>query len=163
MNQEKKFRELLHVHTAIITKICRVYTDNPEDFNDYYQEVALQLWRSYQTFRGDSQLSTWVYRVALNVCLSQFKKEKKKKVALAQQEAVHEYAIHTSNSDEPNERVTLLYQAIKQLKEIDRALILLFLEEKSYKEISDIMGISVSLVGVRLNRIKQQIKKVMHG
>lgn len=163
MNQEQKFRTLLQDHSGIIAKICHVYTDNVEDFNDFYQEVALQLWRSYQSFRGDSQLSTWVYRVALNVCLSQIKKAKKKKV-LEQPEAIAEYTFATAGHEPVNsEQVNKLYAAIRQLKEVERALILLFLEEKSYKEISEIMGISVNLVGVRLSRIKQQLKKIMNG
>jgi len=162
MNREEKFRKLLKDNAAVIAKICRLYTDTADDFNDYYQEVALQLWRSFKTFRGEAQLSTWVYRVALNVCLSQFKQQKKK-VQKEQAITTHEYVIAHAEDPLTNEQIQALYVAIRQLKEVERALILLFLEDKSYKEISEILGISVNLVGVRLNRVKQQLKKMMHG
>lgn len=161
MTTEQEFRNILDEHAGILTKVCRLYTDNPEDFRDYYQEVAIQLWRSYQNFRGESQFSTWIYRVALNVCLSLFKKQKKResKTLLGITYEPAEYA----KDDETEERIGKLYKAIKQLREIDRALILLYLEDKSYKEISEIMGMTVTNVGAKLNRIKQQIKQKIHG
>lgn len=161
MSEDSKapdFKELIENNLGIISKICRIYTDDREDFNDYFQEVTLQLWKSYQNFRGDSSLSTWVYRVTLNVCLLQVKKKKRNKIVLTDQLPTGWYE---ETSDEKEEMVRHLYDSIRKLKKEDRAVILLFLEDKSYQEIAEILGITVSNVGVKLNRIKQRLKEMM--
>ena len=161
MEHQKKFKKFIEEHTGIITKICSVYTDGQEEFKDYYQEVTLQLWRSFDTFRGDAKISTWVYRIALNVCLSQVRK-KKRKVKTTTLENIQ---VATDNEDkEKEEKVALLYRSVKQLKEAERALILLYLDDKSYKEIADILGLTVTNVGAKVNRIKTKLKNIMtHG
>ncbi len=154
------FKLLIENNIGIITKICRVYADNQEDFNDYFQEVTLQLWKSYKNFRGNSALSTWVYRVTLNVCLLQVKKKKRNIIVLTDQLPTSWYEEPTN---EKEEMVQNLYTAIRKLKKEDRAVTFLYLEDKSYQEISEILGITVSNVGVKLNRIKQRLKEMMHG
>lgn len=151
------FQNFLKEHHRIIAKVCRIYTDTAEDFNDYYQECVIQLWRSFDSFRGASKLSTWVYRVCLNVCLSQLR-SKKKMVGLVRDE-IPDIAEESDKIEE--EQLAMLYKAIKLLKESDRAIILLYLEEKSYKEMAEILGITVTNVGAKVNRVKNQLKKII--
>ena len=147
-------------YAGIIIKICRAYTNSQEDYEDYYQEVCLQIWRSRNSFKGNSQWSTWIYRISLNVCLTLLKKGKKK------QEFPTEN-IPAVEAEENNffteESLNLLYAAIKKLSEVDRAVILLYLEEKSYQEIAEITGTSANNIGVRIIRIKSRLKKLLDG
>ncbi|GLX78844.1 DNA-directed RNA polymerase sigma-70 factor [Thalassotalea insulae] len=142
-------------YAGIIIKICRAYTNNQENFEDYYQEVCLQIWRSRNNFNQESDWSTWIYRIALNVCLTQLKRRKKGDKQLVS-DVLPEEVIDDSKvfvSDEINQ----LYNAIKHLSEIDRAVILLYLEEKSYAEIADIIGTNSNNIGVRIKRIKSRL------
>ena len=147
--------------SGIIIKLCRAYTNTQEDFEDYYQEVCLQIWRSKENFREESQWSTWVYRISLNVCLTLLKKKKNNSElfvsdSLAAEETEDNYAFS-------DESLNLLYDAIRKLSEIDRAVITLYLEEKSYKEIADIIGTNPNNIGVRVKRIKTRLKKMLDG
>jgi RNA polymerase sigma-70 factor (ECF subfamily) len=161
MSSQEFFNTFVKEQTGIITKICRAYTDNDDDFQDYFQEVALQLWRSYKSFNYQSKVSTWVYRVALNVCLTHFKKHKRN-VATTSLDTIH-FEPHQKADSLEAEQLEYLYKAIRQLKEIDRAIILLYLEDKSYKEVSEIMGLTVTNVGAKINRIKNQLKSTIDG
>lgn len=141
---------------GIIIKLCRAYTNSQEDFEDYYQEVCLQIWRSRENFREESEWSTWVYRISLNVCLTLLKQKKNNEQhfvsdSLPTQETEDNYAFS-------DESLNLLYDAIRELSEIDRAVIMLYLEEKSYQEIADIIGTNSNNIGVRVNRIKIKLK-----
>ena len=143
--------------SAIIIKICRAYTNTQEDFEDYYQEVCLQIWRSKDNFREQSEWSTWIYRLSLNVCLTLLKKRKNNHQYFAS-DYLPEQAIEDSNVF-ADESLNQLYDAIRQLSEIDRAVILLYLEEKTYQEIADIIGTNPNNIGVRIKRIKERLKK----
>ncbi|MGI9530523.1 RNA polymerase sigma factor [Lutimonas sp.] len=148
-------------HSGIIIKLCRAYTNSQEDFEDYYQEVCLQIFRSRESFREESKWSTWVYRVSLNVCLTLLKKKKNSKQyfvsdALPVQETEDNYAFS-------DESLNLLYDAIRKLSEIDRAVITLYLEERPYKEIAAVIGTSPNNIGVRVTRIKTRLKKILDG
>jgi len=156
------YTQFILPYAGIIIKICRAYTDNEEDFQDYYQEVCLQLWRSRDNFKGNSKWSTWVYRISLNVSLSLLRKDKKvhkKKVELPEVEASSKQDSDPFN----NESLQLLYQAIKQLPETDRAIILLYLDEKPYQEIAEIIGLSANNIGVKITRIKKKLKTLLDG
>ena len=147
--------------SGIIIKLCRAYTNSQEDFEDYYQEVCLQIWRSKENFREESEWSTWIYRISLNVCLTFLKKKKNNgqhfvSDSLAAEETEDNYAFS-------DESLNLLYDAIRKLSEIDRAVIMLYLEEKSYKEIAAIMGTNFNNIGVRVKRIKIKLKKILDG
>ncbi|WP_296705397.1 RNA polymerase sigma factor [Algoriphagus sp.] len=149
-------------YAGIIIKICRAYTDSEEDFEDYYQEVCLQIWRSKDNFKKQSEWSTWIYRLTLNVCLTLLKSNKKKKqVFLSDHQPVDRS--EEKSSGYSDESLAQLYAAIRQLSEIDRAVILLYLEEKSYQEISEIIGSNANNIGVRINRIKERLKKILDG
>ncbi len=146
---------------AIVIKICRAYTDTQEDFEDYYQEVCLQIWKSRNNFQGQSEWSTWVYRLSLNVSMTLLKKQKKNRQHLSSG------TLPLETSDEApvvaDESLEQLYAAIRQLSEVDRGVILLYLEEKSYKEIAEIIGTNPNNIGVRIKRIKEKLKKILDG
>ncbi len=148
-------------YAAIIIKICRAYTNTQVDFEDYYQEVCLQIWKSKDNFRGESEWATWIYRLSLNVCLTLLKKKKSSNQYFAS-DALTEEAIEDSR-DFTDESLNLLYDAIRQLSEVDRGVILLYLEEKSYQEIADIIGTNPNNIGVRIKRIKGRLQKILHG
>ena len=145
---------------AIIIKICRAYTNSQEDFEDYYQEVCLQIWRSKDNFREQCKWSTWVYRISLNVCLTLLKKKKSNGQTYFTSDVLPDVII-TENRAFEDESLNQLYVAIRHLSEVDRALILLYLEEKSYQEIADILGTNANNIGVRVNRIKERLKKIL--
>ena len=143
-------------YSGIIIKICRAYTNTQSDFEDYHQEVCLQIWKSKDNFKEQSTWSTWVYKISLNVCLTLLKKNKQKAIFFFLENEITE-----ENTAFENEELNQLYTAIKQLSEIDRGIILLYLEEKSYKEIAEIMGTNSNNIGVRITRIKEQLKKLL--
>jgi RNA polymerase sigma-70 factor (ECF subfamily) len=149
-------------YSGIIIKICRAYTDSQEDFEDYYQEVCLQIWRSKDKFRGDSKWSTWIYRLSLNICLTLIRKKRKTRQYFANDNPQTNEIIE-DNLAFSDESLNLLYAAIKKLSEIDRAVILLYLEEKPNKEIADIIGTTPNNIGVRINRIKDRLKNILDG
>lgn len=153
------FKTFVTENMDLIRHICRAYARNEEELKDFIQEVTVQLWRSHHRFEGKSQVSTWVYRVALNVCLSLARKNKRQ----VQTFSIDKVDISEDVSTEEKEQIEMLYGAIRKLKEGDRAIILLYLENKSYKEIAEILGISVTNVGVKVNRLKNQLKKMVNG
>ncbi|WNW03014.1 sigma-70 family RNA polymerase sigma factor [Tenacibaculum sp. HL-MS23] len=145
-------------HKGIIIKICRAYTDSQEDFEDFYQEACLQIWKSRDAFQEKSKWSTWIYRITLNICLTLSKKNKRKHNTI---EILTEES--EKNTAFQNESLNLLYDAIKKLSEVDRAVILLHLEENPHKEIAEIIGTSSNNIAVRINRIKKQLKVILDG
>lgn len=148
-------------YAGIIVKICRAYTDSQQDFEDYYQEVCLQIWRSRDGFSGKSEWSTWLYKVSLNVCLTYLKKKKNDPHHFTSDTLPEEAEIDTGTFKDA--AVNHLYVAIKKLSEIDRAVILLYLEEKSYQEIATIIGTNSNNIGVRIKRIKTRLSKIMQA
>lgn len=134
-----------------------MYCDNAEDRADLFQEIVLQLWGSFDSYKGEAKLSTWMYRVALNTAISQFRKQKKKAPLTSLSDK--EYQIPDPVEYAYSEELQFLYQAIGNLSEIEKAIMMLYLEDHSYEEISEVMGISKNLVGVKLNRIKNRLRK----
>ncbi|MEX2230630.1 MAG: RNA polymerase sigma factor [Cyclobacteriaceae bacterium] len=157
---EKQFLDMINTHRGIIYKVCHLYGKEKDFKEDLFQEIVLQLWRSFPTFRNQSKLSTWMYRVALNTAISQFRKDIKKPERLQLSRAEFQIPDISFAQDE-NENSFMLNQAIQQLTRIEKALIMLYLDEKSYREISEIMGITQSNVGVKLNRIKIKLEKII--
>lgn len=148
-------------HAGIIIKLCRAYTNSEEDFEDYYQEVCLQIWRSRDNYRRESAWSTFVYRITLNVCLTLLKKKDNSLQYYASDAIPEEGAVDSTAF--ANETLNQLYAAIRKLSEIDRAVIMLYLEEKSYQEMADIIGTNPNNIGVRIKRIKERLKKLLDG
>lgn len=148
-------------YAAIIIKICRAYTNTQEDFEDYYQEVCLQIWLSKDNFKEQSAWSTWIYRLTLNVCLTFLKKKKNNRQNSTSDLLPDEVMVDSKAFSE--ESLNQLYDAIRRLSEIDRGVILLYLEEKSYKEIANITGTNTNNIGVRIARIKERLKKILNN
>ena len=146
--------------SGIIIKICRAYSNSQEDFEDYYQEVCLQIWRSKNNFKGNSEWSTWVYRLTLNVCMTIRTKENKRQHQISTSSELPELANQELFSFQ-DESLEELYTAIKQLTDLDRAIIVLYLEERSYKEIATILGTTSNNIGVRIQRIKKKLKQLI--
>ncbi|TMM57339.1 sigma-70 family RNA polymerase sigma factor [Maribacter algarum] len=157
MQKEAEFIRIIKENEGVIFKITTMYTDNRDDQKDLYQDVVYQLWKSFGSFRAESKISTWMYRIALNTALTRLRKSKRignpvsiDKVILQQ----------TENYDsEFEERLRLMYAHIKQLNVLEKGLMLLLLEGKKYEEIAEITGLSPSNVGTRISRIKQKLKQ----
>ena len=154
---KRAFSELIKTNQRIIHKITFIYADSPVEREDLFQEICLQLWKSYSGFREDSQFSTWMYRVALNTAISTIRK-KKNGFAF---ESIQNYSQLPDETADDKEKVKQLYRAISKLNSIDKAIILLWLEEKSYDEIASIMGTSKSNVSVKLVRIKRKLEELI--
>jgi len=137
-----------------------MYCDDEIHRKDLFQEIILQLWKSYPSFRGESKFSTWMYRVALNVAIQDFRKEKKRKNLILERVEFREPSINpgTENNDE---RIASLYRAIAQLDKIERAIMLLHLDEVANEEIAEIVGITQNYVRVKMTRIRRKLAKTI--
>jgi len=162
MDQKKElFHKILEEHIGIIRKLCRGYTDTKEDCEDYEQEVCYQLWKSIENFRGESKTSTWVYRVTLNVCLYMLKKRKKVELIPTEQTELNQTLEARTTIESKNGQEEMLYSSIALLPPIDRAIIMLYLDKIEQAEIAKILGLGISNVGVRINRIKKKLKQIV--
>lgn len=154
---EKEFIDLIEKHQGILHKIVFLYSHTQADREDLYQEIVLQLWMAYPSFEGKSLFSSWMYRVALNTSITQTRKPgfsfERKEFPVPVFDP--EFAMDLS------EEIKLLYRGISMLGKVDRAIILLWLEERSYAEIAGVMGISEKNVSVRLVRIKEKLIRIM--
>ncbi len=157
-NQEE-FLALVEQHKGAIIKVCSIYTRRREEKDDLFQEIVIQLWKSWPGFRGQSKFSTWLYRIALNTAISGLRKKKTSIVLMGGEELPH--FPDTDDHHEKEERLKALYEAIQKLPEIDRAVVLLYLEDKNYEEMEDILGISQGTLRVKMNRAKEKLKKTI--
>ncbi|RQO66346.1 sigma-70 family RNA polymerase sigma factor [Pedobacter sp. KBW06] len=155
MQSKNEFIAIIREHESLIYKVAKVYTDDKDDEQDLYQEIVYQLWKSFDSFKNEAKISTWMYRVALNTAITQLKKEKRKGEHIPINEQVLNRAEVPDVSKE--ERIEHLYAQIRKLNTIEKAIILLYLEGKSYEEIAGLTGFTSSNVGTRLNRIRQKI------
>ncbi|MDX1601925.1 MAG: sigma-70 family RNA polymerase sigma factor [Salinimicrobium sediminis] len=160
-NLEHEFVSNLEKHQNIVHKICRMYTNDREAHNDLFQEVTIQLWKAYPKFRGDSKFSTWMYRVALNTAITLYRKSKKDLHTQDFDEVSFKIKAEVYD-DEVEQQLQLMYKAVKELNDIDKALVFLYLEDQSYKEISDTLGISEVNARVKMNRIKKTLKNILN-
>ncbi|MGJ8667223.1 MAG: RNA polymerase sigma factor [Patiriisocius sp.] len=158
---EHKFVELLEANQNIVHKICRLYTNDRDSHNDLFQEVTIQLWRAYPKFRGDSKFSTWMYRVALNTAITLYRKSKRR-VQTQDFEGVSFKISAEDYDDTIEEQLKLMYAAVKNLNDIDKALVFLYLEDKNYSEISETLGISEVNARVKMNRIKGKLRTILN-
>jgi RNA polymerase sigma-70 factor (ECF subfamily) len=150
---EDEFMEMLRQNERIIYKVSSFYAGDEHPLTDLYQEVVISLWKAYPNFRGESKVSTWIYRIALNTCVTFFRKSRNKP---AQVDIMPEIPDVPDN----NEDIKTLYKLIAQLGKMERALVLLYLDEKPYWEIAEITGLSPTNVGTKLSRIKEKLKKM---
>ena len=154
---DKPFLELIHRHQSILHKICFAYCNNRSDREDLQQEIVLQLWKSYPSFRGNSLFSTWMYRVALNTAINLTSKPG----ILTDSNKANELAYDPGDDYELSEEIRILHKAIARLKKIEKAIILLWLEEYSYEEIAETIGITTKNVSVRIVRVKNRLAEII--
>jgi RNA polymerase sigma-70 factor (ECF subfamily) len=154
---EKEFIARINNHQGILHKICFVYAHSKPETDDLYQEIILQLWKSYPSFKGKSAFSTWMYRVALNTAITQTQKASWISRSPYKKDAFYDL----DKSMDHTEDLKTLYRAIGQLNKIEKAIILMWLEERPYPEIAEIIGITVKNVSVRLVRIKAKLTQII--
>ena len=153
--REKRFVEILNEYNPVISGICFSYSTSADDMKDLRQDILINIWKGLKNFRGDSSVSTWIYRVALNTCVSTVRKRYRKPVTVP---------IETQSADAPsdgeenlNDRINSLHAAIATLSPLDKAVITMWLDEKKYEEIAEVTGITRNNVAIRINRIKQKL------
>lgn len=148
--------ELMEQNKGIIFAICNSYCKNKDDIDDLSQEIVYNLWKSFNSYNTDLKFSTWMYRVALNVAISFYRKGKRLESKVVYDEQLIQF--EADNGYEEAEDFKLLFNFISTLKDMDKSIILLYLEDKSYKEIASIVGISETNVATRIGRIKERLK-----
>ena len=159
---EQNFVELLEQHQNIVHKVCRLYTNNYDAHNDLFQEITIQLWKAFPKFRGDSKFSTWMYRVGLNTAITLYRKSKRRIQSQNIDDFSYKIPQTEAYDDTEDQQLQLIYEAIKKLNDIEKALIFLYLENKNYKEISETIGISEVNARVKMNRVKKKLKKQLN-
>jgi len=157
---QSEFVALLEEHQNIVHRICRIYTQSEAEHKNLFQEISIQLWQSFDRFEGKSKFSTWMYRVGLNTAITLYRKNKKRIDTYEINEEIN--GIELDDYDPViDEQLNWLCEEIEKFSEIDKALVLLYLENKRYKEIAETLGISAVNARVKMNRIKQRLKKMI--
>lgn len=156
-NSEQDFLLLLQQHQGIIRKVCHLYGHSDVDRDDLYQEIVIQLWKAFGSFRGESKISTWMYRIALNTAISNLRKQTRK-VSLSFPEFIPKEEADSEEEKLKEERLNEMYAAISRLTEVEKAIVMLYLEDKSYEEMEEILGISNGTLRVKMNRIKDKLR-----
>ena len=155
---EKEFENHIRDHESLLFKICRMYAFSKADREDLFQEIVIQLWRSYPRFKREAKFSTWLYRVAINTAISGLRK-KKDFITLYEPAELPVQAIEDSHHEE-EDQLDQLYIAISQLNPIEKAIVMLYLEERTYDEMEDILGINQGNLRVKMNRIKDKLRQL---
>ena len=159
MSNKEEFADIIREHQGLLYKVSAIYTNNEPDREDLFQDIVYQLWKYFDSFRNESKISTWMYRVAMNTAITHLKKVKRTPTS----ESITDSQIQISDvKDEVfEERMRLLHQQIHDLNTLERGIMLLLLEGKSYQEIAEITGLKPSNVGTRISRIKQKLRENM--
>lgn len=157
--KEREFSKLIDDNQGLIIKVSRLYTNTLEDEEDLFQEIVLQLWRSYDTFKGQSKISTWMYRVALNTAITIFRK-KKKSPETDELLDFHQGKV-SEEDDEKHTQISALYRNIKLLPKVERAIVTMYLDDLPYRDIAENLGISEVNARVKMNRLKKVLKELM--
>ena len=158
---EKKFLSDFEKNQNIVHKVCRIYTTNQDQHNDLFQEIAIQVWKNYSKFRGEAKFSTWMYRVALNTAISLYRKSSRS--IKTQDFSDVSFKIESVDYDDTkDQQLKALYTGIRELSDIEKALIFLYLEDKPYKEIAITLGITEVNARVKMNRAKDKLKKSLN-
>ncbi|ROI00107.1 RNA polymerase sigma factor [Chryseobacterium daecheongense] len=161
-SSEQDFLEKIEKHKGIIFKISKMYMHEKDDRDDLFQEINYQVWKAYPSFRGESEFSTWLYRIALNTAII-FLKSEKKRSFIANEDFSNYKIVQEEYNLEKEEKLSAMYHAIHQLNPIDKAFIFYYLEDFSGKQIAEQMGISEGNVRVKMNRAKNKLKDILHS
>ena len=160
MTREREFSDLIKDNQGLIIKISRMYTHSQEDEKDLFQEIVLQLWRSYGSFKGNSKITTWMYRIALNTAITLFRK-KSRSIKTDELQDFH-YKKETEEDDsEQAQQISTLYSVIKMLPDTERAIVMMYLDDLPYREIAANLGITEGNARVKMNRLKKTLKELM--
>jgi RNA polymerase sigma-70 factor (ECF subfamily) len=154
--EDNVFLSVIEQHKGIIYKIANSYCRNTEDRKDLIQEIIYQLWRSFGRYNDQYKYSTWLYRIALNVAISFYRKDSKRTGRAS--ELTADIIVIAEEKEDPGPQLRLLQRFISELPELDRAIMILYLEEKNYKEIADILGLTETNIATKINRIKTKLK-----
>lgn len=154
---EKEFERQIRDHEALLHKVCRMYASSEADRQDLFQEIVIHLWKSYPTFRGHSKFSTWLYRVAINTAITGLRRQKGF-ITSYEPERLPCRPAEENGSEE--EQWQQLYRAIGQLNEIEKAIVVLYMEDRSYEEMEDILGIAQGNLRVKMSRIKDKLRQL---
>jgi len=158
--QKETFLSLITEHQDLIRKVAAMYYKNLADQEDAFQEILVNLWKAYPTFRGESKVTTWMYRVALNTVISGFRKASNRVHHNRSDLNISDELIKPEREQIASEDIDVLYQSIEHLTDIEKAVIMLYMEEKTYDDIAEIMGMTRTNVGVKINRIKKKLQKL---
>ncbi len=158
---EKNFLNDFEKNQNIVHKICRIYTTNQDQHNDLFQEITIQIWKNYAKFRGESKFSTWMYRVSLNTAISLYRKSSRS-IKTQDFNDVSFKIKSVDYDDTKDKQLKALYNGIRELNDIEKALIFLYLEDKPYKEIAKTLGISEVNARVKMNRTKDKLRKILN-
>lgn len=158
---ENEFLKLFQENQGIIYKICYLYGKTEVDKQDLFQEISIQLWKAYPTFKGTAKFTTWMYRVSLNTAITFFRKGKKKRKETELKPEITSGLVYTEYNLETEQKLKKMYAAIAELSSIEKALVFLYLEDKPYTEISETLGISSVNARVKMNRIKNKLRKML--
>lgn len=153
---EQEFMDVIRQYERVIYKVCYLYATPNAPLNDLYQEVVLNLWKAFPKFRQECKISTWIYRIALNTCISFMRKERNMPEIISLTSTTD----RTEEADETQAMLRQLYRMINRLGQLEKSLILLYLEEKSYEEIAEITGLTLTNVATKLSRIKDKLRKM---
>jgi len=153
--KEQEFSRMVREHKSTIYTVCYMFSNDEDEVSDLFQETLINLWKGYESFRHESKLSTWIYRVAMNTCISADRKKRKLGTKVPLSMDINLY----NDEDHETKQVRQLHERIQRLDLIDRALVMMWLEGMNYDEIADVIGISVKNVGVKLVRIKEKLKQ----
>ncbi|MBQ9255116.1 MAG: sigma-70 family RNA polymerase sigma factor [Bacteroidales bacterium] len=153
-DKERKFENIVKEHKTTIYTVCYMFSKDNEQVQDLFQEVLIRIWQGIDSFDNKANIKTWIYRISLNTCISMQRKKRIKTLSLDMDINIFE------DDDEDSKQIRMLYDRINLLQPFDKAIVLLWLENQSYEDISLIMGISVKNVSVRLLRIKEKLKTI---
>lgn len=155
-DKEIEFTRIVQENKGTIYTVCYMFSKDADEVNDMFQDTLINLWKGYDSFRNDSKVSTWIYRVAMNTCISADRKKKSRKDTIPLTMDVNLY----EDNDTDSRQVQMLHARINRLGMIDRAIVLMWLEDMTYDEIAAVIGITPQNVGVKIHRIKEQLKKM---
>lgn len=155
------FEELIEIHKYRIYRICRVYAVSPIEPEDLFQEVVFQIWKSHPTFKGQSNIGTWIYRIAINVCIRSKMKFQKSNTKTIHLESITFSQLKSNDENEDQERFELLRECISQLNESDRSIVVLYLEDLPYKDMVSILGLTENHIAVKMKRIRKKLLNCM--
>jgi RNA polymerase sigma factor (sigma-70 family) len=154
---EKQFEGLLRENELLIYKVCRLYAYSYADRQDLFQEIVIQLWKAFPKFNGESKFSTWLYRVAINTAITGLRKQRNFVVSY-EPSALPQPIDDNANLEE--EQLRQLHRAINQLNQVEKAIVMLYMENKAYDEMEDILGINQGNLRVKMNRIKEKLRQI---